>query len=165
MYYIRIIKNTDDSNTLESDLNNKEKWCTTWNTKIEIKKCKQCTFLIKLPHKSRGKTYSLYKHLEEPAKYATSKVIVISSDFKSNNACISSNANRILGSLRHNFRYCSLDMRKIIHLQFIREITKHGCTVWSPSTKVVKGKVEPMQNHRANLFLTSINSAHDQCAD
>ena len=103
---------------MQTDINSINEWCKTWLMKLNANKCK-------VLHMGKSNTNANYTINEVTLESSTSEKdlgVLISSDLKWSNhvQTISTRANRILGMLKHLFRYRYPDIWKQLYTALVR---------------------------------------------
>ncbi|KAK3089266.1 hypothetical protein FSP39_002210 [Pinctada imbricata] len=146
----RTIRNTQDHETLQKDLNNLENWANKWGMKFNAKKC----YILSI-NKKTSKFYQLNQHILQEVQENPYLGLQISNDLKwnthINNVC--KKASSTLGFIRRNpLRNVPLNCRKTAYISLVRSIMEYGATIWNPYLKGDIDKLEKIQN-RAIRFI------------
>ncbi|XP_071178013.1 uncharacterized protein [Mytilus edulis] len=139
----RTIKNSQDQQKLQTDLEQLEIWADKWGMRFNAKKC----YVLSI-NKKADKFYTLNKHILQEVQVNPYLGLQISNDLKwsfhINN--ISKKANATLGFLRRNLRNVPEACRKVAYISLVRSTMEYGATIWNPYMKGDIDKLERIQN-------------------
>lgn len=145
----RNIKNREDQNKLQADLQNLETWAKTWGMRFNAKKC----YIMSINNKT-SRYYSLDNTILQEVQDNPYLGLQISNDLRwsvhINNVC--KKANATLGFIRRNLRNVPEKCRKTAYIALVRSVMEYGATIWNPYLKGDIDKLERIQN-RATRFI------------
>ena len=153
---IAIIKNAQDTENLQIDLDKLGNWAQTWKMRFNYDKCKTMYF----GKKNRPKKAYTLNNFETSTRSEITETdterdlgIQISKDLKWNTqakkaAC---KANSVLGMLKRTFLYWDCDILKILYTTFVRPHLEYASSVWSPYLKKDIKVLELVQRRATKL--------------
>lgn len=147
------IKDEQDAALLQRDLESINTWCSTWQMKLNPKKCVHMCFTKK--KKKIESHYRIENNLisnESTFKYLG---VTLSSDC-SWNAHVDDvivRAGRALNFIQRNLKCSQPDLKKTAYLTCVRPILEYACAVWDPSQSTLIDKLEKIQNRAARFVL------------
>ena len=150
----REIKGTEDTVTLQEDIDRLGCWARKWGMRFQPVKCN----IMQITRK-RIKTINASYNLEgtildnvENIKYLG---VTITTDLKWNThvSNICTKANRTLGFLRRNLSACPQDVKESAYKGLVRPVLEYGSSVWDPSSILLQEELEKVQK-RAARFVT-----------
>ena len=133
---IAVIKNYQDSERLQTDLDKLVNWAQTWKMKFNHDKCKVMYFGKKNP-----KTVYKLNNYETGTQVALTETdnerdlgIQLSKDLKWNLQAkkAANKANSVLGMLKRTFMYWNCDSLKTLYTTFVRPHLEYAASAWSP---------------------------------
>ena len=153
----RQIKSQQDHTILQQDLQNLEKWATSWGMKFNAKKC----YILSI----RGKSHHFYSLDNTILQQVSSNPylgITISEDLKWGTHISNTvkKANSTLGFLRRNLRSCPTPCRRTAYISLIRPILEYGSVIWDPYYISDINIIERVQ-HRAARFISGDYTTRD----
>ncbi|XP_065679753.1 uncharacterized protein LOC136094094 [Hydra vulgaris] len=121
---INVIKNPNDSISLQNDINNIMTWSFIWLTKFNYEKCK----VMHIGKKNPNAVFIMtdidcnYNYTLCNTKAERDLGIMVQSDLKWHSQVDSatSKANRMLGTIKRSFKYLDVNMVKMLYTTFIR---------------------------------------------
>lgn len=129
------IDNLHDHVQLKEALQHVEKWCETWQMKINPQK----TVLMRITRKNSPLqlSYSLNGSVLSKVKSFKYLGVILTSDLRWNEhiSYIKKKAVTKLGYLRRTLRQAPQDMKLLAYKTFIRPIIEYASIVWDPHTK------------------------------
>ena len=131
----RAIKNLQDSEILQSDLNNITRWCHDWRMELNKSKC-----VVLHITRSRAPAITQYTVLNSPISQTNSQKdlgMLITNDLKWNKQVqeVSFKANKMLGFVkRSSYDIYNQSVRKMLYLTLVRNQLAYGSQVWAPQT-------------------------------
>jgi len=156
----REIKNQNDHNKLQEDLNSLEKWAADWGMRFNTKKC----YILSLRKKSQ-RFYNLNNHILEQVSSNPYLGLQIQEDLKwkeqITNVC--NKASSTLGFLRRNLQHCPKDCRKTAYIALVRSILEYGSVIWDPYTQTEINKLESIQRRGARFITKDYKSREEGC--
>ncbi|KAK3095574.1 hypothetical protein FSP39_016249 [Pinctada imbricata] len=156
----RTIRNTQDHETLQKDLNNLENWANKWGMKFNAKKC----YILSI-NKKTSKFYQLNQHVLQEVQDNPYLGLQISNDLKwnthINNVC--KKASSTLGFIRRNLRNVPQNCRKTAYISLVRSIMEYGATIWNPYLKGDIDKLEKIQNRAIRFIKKDYKSRESGC--
>lgn len=142
----RIVKNQDDCELLQHDLNRFSEWCMKWGMSINSDK----TVCMRFTKKKNAHSYTYVLKGKDITFVNEHKYLGIF--FTSNLSWsrqiryVCSRASRGLGFLRRNTKQFPLDTKALLYKTYIRPILEYACTVWDPWTAIDTERLERIQN-------------------
>ena len=147
----RNMESKEDNRVPQDDLNLLHNWGILWNMDFNVSKCfsvmvalnrntihfKYHTNGVPIENKDSCKYLGVYPY----SKMQWNKTV----------DHITGKANKTLGLLKRNFSSCSSHIKEKLCLSLIRSHPENSCTVWSPSTKELKSRLEMAQRHAARF--------------
>ena len=152
----RAIKNLQDSEILQSDLNNITRWCHDWRMELNQSKC-----VVLHITRSQAPTTTQYTVLNSPVNQTNSHKdlgMFITNDLKWNKQVqeVSFKANKMLGFVkRSSYNIYNQAVRKMLYLTLVRNQLAYGSQVWAPQTVNNILSFEGIQR-RATKFILSL---------
>ena len=151
----RPIKNSQDKETLQSDLDNITNWCHDWKMELNQSKCG----VLHLT-RSREPTITQYTVLGTPVNRPNSQKglgMSITGDLKWNKQVqeISSKANKMLGFVKRTaYMIGNQSVRKALYLTLVRSQLAYGSQVWAPQTVSNILTIERVQRRATKIILS-----------
>ena len=145
----RITNNANDSNELQKDLSNLEKWEMDWQMKFNPEKC----YVINISKKTKPNVfkYKLHDHILETVEDSKYLGVSICNDLDwgvhINN--ITSKANKTLGFLRRNMKHCSQKVKILTYTSLVRPVLEYSSPVWDPYKQNQINQIEQIQRKAA----------------
>ena len=148
---IRRIKDTQDENTLQSDLDKLSKWCDKWNMPLNLLKCNVIHFTRKI-----SEILPQYMLKSETLKPVTDiKYLGITLNEKLNWSTHTKNtvnkAQKVLNLIKRNFYKSSANTKIMSYKTLVRPILEYASSAWNPHTKYDLGKLEKINRQAARL--------------
>jgi len=151
----RIIHSTDDIQKLQEDLNTLYQWTKDWFMLFNISKCEHLAISNKrLPLSSEYKIDDIVINKVASAKYL-GVTITQNLSWKEHITKISNKANSTRGFLQRNLRQCSIDVKSLAYVTYVRPIVEYASVVWSPHTQALKNLLEMVQRKAARFVFNS----------
>jgi hypothetical protein len=150
----RTIKTEKDSELLQQDLDNLQKWESNWSMSFHPEKCQ----LLRVSKKKKQIITNYLIHGKSLTQTNNAKYLgVIINDKLSWNPHIDEvikKSNKTLGFIRRNFSKCNKNIKLKCYTTLVRPILEYASAVWDPSTKENIKKLEQIQK-RAARFITN----------
>ena len=150
----RTIKTEKDSEMLQKDLEELQKWESNWSMSFHPEKCQ----LLRVSKKKKQIITNYFIHGKNLSQTNNAKYLgVIINDKLSWNPHIDEvvkKSNKTLGFIKRNFYKCNKNIKLKCYLTLVRPILEYASSVWDPSTKENIKKLEQIQK-RAARFITS----------
>lgn len=148
----REIKNKDDSEALQADINRLCAWESTWQMGFNHAKC----FTMRVSHKTKPIIHQYYmgNHLlQEVAKHPYLGV-ELTSDMSWNTHInqIANKANRMLGLIRRNLSCCNRQTKTTAYCALVRPLLEYCHTIWDPHQQNSKDTLEKVQRRAARFI-------------
>ena len=132
----RIIRNVEDRDSLQADLDKLKDWSDEWLLKFNAKKCK-------VLHIGPGNPKYSYQMKEGGGTVLEEMIlekdlgVLISNDMKVADQCnkAAKKAMRILGMVKRSFKNLDADSLKTIYCSFVRPHLEYCIQAWSPYYK------------------------------
>ena len=151
----RIIHSADDIQKLQEDLNILHQWSKDWFMLFNISKCEHLTISNKrLPLNSEYKIGNTAINKVASAKYL-GVTITQNLSWKEHITKITNKANSTRGFLQRNLRQCSISVKSLAYVTYVRPIVEYASVVWSPHTQALKNLLEMVQRKAARFVFNS----------
>ena len=148
----RKIRNQDDSDQLQEDLDQISQWCEKWQMSLNINKCKLLEIKSKL--EENHNVYVINGEIVEKVKHHPYLGVELTNKLKwdqhVNN--ISAKATKTLNLLRRNLYKCTEKMKKEAYTTLVRPILEYASSSWDPYTEGNISKLERVQNKAARFI-------------
>lgn len=151
----RTILNTSDQLTLENDLTNVSKWCTTWLMTLNVNKCKTMSFTrsnnpLMFPYTIN----SLPLELTNSYKYLG---VTVTSDliWRTHVQNIISSSNKTLGFLKRHLKSAPMQVRLLAYTSLVRPKLEYASAIWDPHQAYLICALESVQNRAARFIHSS----------
>ena len=141
--------------SLQNDINAAAAWSETWQMKFNANKCKTLHFGIKnTKHK-----YYLDNVLIDNPPFEKDLGIVFNNDlhFDTHITMIVKKANMLVGLIKRNFNYMSMEMFTNLYCTLVRPILEYGEVIWSPRFRKHINLIEAVQR-RATKIIPRFNT-------
>ena len=154
----RITNNLTESNELQKDLTNLEKWEMDWQMKFNPEKC----YVINISKKPKPNLfkYKLHDHTLETVKDSKYLGVTMCNDLDwgvhINN--ISAKANKTLGFLRRNMKHCSQKVKTLTYTSLVRPVLEYSSPVWDPYNQSQIAQLEQIQRKAARYVYNDYTS-------
>ena len=155
----RSIYSVDDVVCLQMDLDILSQWASDWRMAFNLDKCEHLVITnIRSPLCSEYKINNHYIHKVSHAKYLG---VTIDHNLSWSNhiGIISRKANSVYAFLKRNLRQCSLSIKSLAYLTYVRPILEYASIIWAPYTKSHIATMEKIQR-RAACFVCNDYSRH-----
>ena len=150
----RAVRTPEDHYALQRDLENLHSWSITWGMSFNANKC----YVMALTNKKQPSSflYSLGGCVLSKVPSTTYLGVTIREDLQWENhiSGITAKANRTLGFLRRNLRYCPKQLRELAYFSLVRSRLEYASIVWDPYWAKDITKLEGVQR-RAARFVTN----------
>ena len=153
------VKSVDDVVCLQMDLDILSQWASDWRMAFNLDKCEHLVITnIRSPLCSEYKINNYYIHKVSHAKYLG---VTIDHNLSWSNhiGIISHKANSVYAFLKRNLRQCSLSIKSLAYLTYVRPILEYASIIWTPYTKLHIATMEKIQR-RAARFVCNDYSRH-----
>ena len=156
----REIRTIQDHHILQSDLQELEKWASTWGMKFNAKKC----YILSTKNTSNF-FYQLNNTFLQEVQQTPYLGVQISSDLKwaAHIGKITKKASSTLGFLRRNLRNCPPDNRRTAFIALVRSTLEYGAAVWDPYMQKDIDKLERVQRQAARFIAKDYRSREPGC--
>ena len=150
----REIIGTEDTMTLQADIDRLGVWARKWGMRFQPVKCSIMQITRKRIKKINA-SYNLAGTVLDNVENIKYLGITITNDLKWNThiSNIYTKANRTLGFLRRNFSACLQDVKESAYKGLVRPVLEYGSSVWDPSGILLQEELEKVQK-RAARFVT-----------
>ena len=168
---IGIIKNQDDVNLLQMDLDNLVKWANDWRMMFHPDKCKAMSFDRSKKGNSFDTTLSMEtsiqgtRHILESSVVERDLGILITPNlkFEAHAEHAAAKASSVMGQLKRTFNYWTKHTFKILFSTYVRPHLEYAATVWSPYRKKDISTIEKIQRRATKTVPELRNlSYHDR---
>ena len=153
---IGIIRNTQDSNILQSDIEKLVQWADDWSMQFNEEKCKVMyignTKRLKHPYTMKSST-KLERHTLQETTVEKDLGVYISNNLKWKNQVDHSvqKANAVLGALKRTFSCWTKDSLKMLYTVFVRPHLEYANSVWCPYLKQDIRAIESVQRRATKM--------------
>jgi hypothetical protein len=149
----RQVRDQEDVQALQRDMNSLEKWESTWGMKFHPDKCEHITITRK--RKPLVSSYTLRGHPLKKVDQAKYLGVSISSDldWKGHINKSVTKANRSLGFLKRNLKSAPQNIRETAYKTLVRPQVEYCGAIWDPYTANLTNKVEMVQRRSARFVL------------
>ncbi|CAH2096742.1 unnamed protein product [Euphydryas editha] len=140
------IKNLEDCNLLQSDLNSLYTFYTRNKISVNVKKCQCITFTrkrhpIKFSYKFGGNTIARVNIVRDLGVYFDDKMI-----FSNHNLMITQKAFKNLGFVIRVCKYFTdIDAIKTVYFAYVRSVLEYASPIWSPIYNIYNDSLERVQ--------------------
>ena len=150
----RIVKINDsnDSLSLQNDLNALSKWERDWQMNFNVGKCH--TMCISTGrHVELEHSYTLNSHTLERVHHHSYLVVLLSENLKwaSHVAHVTSSANQTLGVIRRNFRTASVECISQLYCSLVRPKLEYANSAWYPYLQKDKHRLDMVRHSAARV--------------
>lgn len=150
----RKVSGPEDAGMLQKDLDVLTAWQSKWQMAFNAQKC----YVLRVTHSKSPKKfiYTLNNtELAEKKEYPYLGVTLTSNwSWNSHVNNTAAKANRTLGFIKRNLHSCSKQVKNLAYKSLVRPTMEYCGSVWDPSTKELKQKLESVQNRGAR-FVTA----------
>jgi hypothetical protein len=141
-----IIEHSEDSDSLQEDLNNIQDWANKMGMKFNEEKC----FRMHLGRSNQGKAYTMESESEHQlTRINHEKDLGVTLDdklkFNTHIQEVVKKANRTLGNIKHSFKHLDKDLFLMLYKGLVRPHLEYASCVWAPSTKRDQDHIEQVQ--------------------
>ena len=153
--------------SLQEDLNSITEWSEKFQMSFNLSKC----HILHLGHKNPNATYTMYKqhnihktkncisyllqfHTLDAVEEEVDLGITVDNKLKFTkhvNTKISK-ANKILGLIKHTFKFLTADTLTLLYKSLIRPHVEYGTPIWSPHLKGDRDNIEKLQRRTTKLI-------------
>ena len=157
----RPINSQQDHQTLQTDLQELEKWADTWGMRFNAKKC----YILSIKNTS-SHFYQLGGHFLQQVSCNPYLGVTLSEDLTWSKHVdnITSKANSTIGFLRRNLRCCPRECRKAAFISLVRSAVEYCAVVWDPHLLGDIGKLEKVQKRGARFITQNYRDRTPGCA-
>ena len=150
----RPIKDSNDSQALQSDLGRLEEWSRKWLLKFNANKCK----VLHFGYNNLEKDYELNGNPLDKSDGEKDLGVLVSKNFKFSNHIgkIAAKANSILGRIRRTFTHLDVDNVRLLYSSLVRPHLEYAVQSWSPHYRKDIFKLEQVQR-RATRLVPQLN--------
>ena len=148
----RTINDSNDSLSLQNDLNALSKWERDWQMTFNVGKCH--TMCISTGrHVELDHSYTLNSHTLERVHHRSYLGVLLSEDLKwaSHVAHVTSSANQTLGVIRRNFRTASVECKSQLYCSLVRPKLEYANSAWYPYLQKDKHRLDMVQRSAARV--------------
>ena len=151
------ISNQADAAILQQDLDKLAHWEGLWQMQFHPEKCQVLRVSKKTKSNTFNATYTLHGHSLEVVDDVKYLGVTISGNLKWDKHVtnIVKKANSTLAVLKRNLKVPSKTIKSAAYKALIRPHLEYSSTVWDPSTKVLKNKIEQVQRRSARWVCNS----------
>lgn len=148
----REVKTTNHTALLQADLDRISCWCRKWQMCLNPTKCKVMRFTrrgasVPPNYNINSTALSLVASYKYLGVFLTSNLT-----WNKHVTSIISNANRMLGYLKRNFKDAVPSVKLLLYTSLVRSKLEYAAPVWDPHTKLLTDALEAVQN-RAVRFI------------
>lgn len=148
----RKINSSEDSNTLQTDLDNIVNWCEDWQMQINAFKTKAMTFTRST--NMHLNSYSINNTAIENVSTLKYLGVYLSSNLTWNEHidAIISKASKTLGFIRRNLYLASQSTKLLAYTSLVRSKLDYASIIWNPNQAYLTNRLEALQNKAARLI-------------
>ena len=147
----RLMKNDNDTKTLQEDLQELEKWENEWDMSFHPNKCN--ILPISKKKTANRNEYTLHDHQLETVESAKYLGVTLQSnaswDKHIDGVC--AKANRTLGFIRRNLKVAPRKTKEIAYKALVRPILEYSSSVWDPANQKQVNTLEKVQRRAARF--------------
>jgi hypothetical protein len=150
----RTIKTKNDTEILQKELDELQKWESNWSMSFHPEKCQLLRVTKKL--KQINTTYLIHDKPVTQTKNAKYLGVMINEKLSWNPHIdeVVKKSNKTLGFIKRNFYKSNKNIKLKCYLTLVRPILEYASSVWDPSTQVNIKRLEQTQK-RAVRFITN----------
>jgi hypothetical protein len=159
------VKNDHDMHKLQDDMDRVVEWTDAWLLKLNVSKCKVLTL-----GRGDGTLHQYYvdingiAHTLENVSSERDLGVLIDSNlsFDLHIQEVVKKANRILGLIKHSFKYLDFATFKILYKAMVRSHLEYAQTVWSPHKQYNIEALEKVQKRATRLIPSLRQLSYEQ---
>ena len=157
---VRTIDTQEDSEELQSELNNLVQWSNTWTMSFNTSKCK----VMHLGRKNPRHNYTINGHTLEETQVEKDVGVMVNRTLKPSDMCAYSakKANQMLGILRRSFKYRDTIIWPRLYQTFVRPKLEFSAPAWKPWTKKDIRTLERVQKRAVNCITSLRNMTYKE---
>jgi len=154
----RVIRNQQDFQLLQHDIDNLVEWSRLWQLKFNIGKCN----LLHLGQPHEYGEYLIDGTIISPNNVVKDLGILIDHKLKFHNhtSTITKKANSILAFIYKTFQYIDCNTFINLYKAFVHPVMEYGNIIWGPQYITDQRSVEQVQRRATKLILVYIYSDH-----
>ena len=158
-----VIGNGSDASHLQQDLDRLAHWEDLWQMQFHPEKCQVLRVSKKLKANTLNHNYTLHGHTLEVVNNVKYLGVTMSGDLKWNThvSNIVKKANSQLAMLKRNVRVPSKSVKSAAYTALVRPHLEYSSSVWDPSTKCLKTKIEKVQRRSARWVCNKYKQGKD----
>ena len=161
----RIITSSDDTDSLQNDLNSLTDWSSNWQMSFNTSKCK----LLRITTKRNPITHSyrMADDLLETVKHHPYLGVELSHNLKWTNHIdnITAKANQALWFIRRNLQRCPTSVKRQMYFALVRPILDYASVVWDPHTTSDIQRLEMIQTKAARFVINNYKRTEGTVTD
>ena len=145
----KVVKNEQDKETLQDNINAMSKWCQDWQMSLNLTKCHSLSFGNK-----RQYTYELNGQQLTEVNCERDVGVLVPSNLKYTEHCgmVVSKANSVLGLIKRSFHTRDTNIILNAYKTYVLPHLEYCSQIWSPNTKKWKDKIERVQKRAMKLI-------------
>ena len=152
----RHIRSNIDSEALQKDLKQLEKWAIDWGMTYNAKKC----YILSVNNKGLNYPYQLNNHTLQLVESTPYLGVTLTKDLTwgKHINIINNKASSTLGLIRRNLGNCPQQCRKTAYTSLVRSIFQYASTVWDPYLEQDIEVLEKTQKKAARFITGNYHS-------
>ena len=129
------VKNTEDSRSLQNDINRLEEWAKIWQIRFNATKCKVMHLGRENIHFQYHMTYYSEQITLEETSVEKDLGVYVDKDLNINYHIQQgiAKANKLLGLIRRSMKYLNNESLKCLYTSLVRPHLEYGNVIWSPT--------------------------------
>ena len=147
----RAVRTPEDHHALQRDLEHLHAWSLTWGMSFNATKC----YVMAITNKKQPSSflYSLGGRVLSKVPSTTYLGVTLREDlqWETHTTGITAKANRTLGFLRRNLRYCPKQLRELAYYSLVRSRLEYASIVWDPYLAKDITKLDNVQRRAARF--------------
>lgn len=165
---MKIIKDAEDSKSLQIELDSAHQWSNDWQLYFNEKKCK----LLHIGRTNQKHTYHLKKPTEGTGTVADLEITELEKDlgvhvdpklnFSDHAQQAVSKGNSKIGLIRRSFTYLDAEVVKALYTSLVRPSLEYANAVWSPMYKKDAVAIENVQRRATKLVPKIKNLSYEE---
>ena len=147
----KIIESTNDSESLQCDLNLLSDWANKWQMEFNPSKCEHLQ--VSLKRSCSPTQYYIQGELIKKVAQTKYLGVTINQHLTWNDHVhqICNKANAVIAFLKRNLLHCPTIIKDHCYKSLVRPILEYSASVWSPHTSLLINKLESIQRRAARF--------------
>ena len=156
-YYIETLKSRNDSEILQKDLDNLQKWEDKWKMEFHPDKCQVLTITNK--KQTIRSEYTIHNQLLKATNSAKYLGVIIDDKlkWKEQNKAVCKKANNLLAFFKRNLSSCPQHVKNKCCKALLKPVLEYGSSVWDPHHQKQIKEIEKIHKNAAR-FVTNNHS-------